>query len=310
MSTMTTTPIVPLSIAIIGAGRIGSSFAYQLARASHQVTIVARPGSTRLAQLQRDGGIVTTTGERANVTVADRLNEEMAYDVVFVTVNAHQVAELIPTLQVSNAKAIQFMFVTTEAARLRAAVGEKRSTFGFAGVLATIDNDGRLGLTIPKRNPRAMHGTKRWADVFEAAGMPSKVEPEVDRWLRSHTPLTIAMEAVAGMGMQHKKGATRAEANLGAQGLRAAYAILREFGETPYPGLKKRMGTAPQGLLAFILRAASRSRFRDTIGTSGGECRGLIDLLVAEARQQGVSPKNINAVLALRPTTERSAVTA
>jgi 2-dehydropantoate 2-reductase len=93
MSTMTTTPIVPLSIAIIGAGRIGSSFAYQLAQASHQVTVVARPGSIRLAQLQRDGGIVTTTGERANVTVADRLNEEMAYDVVFVTVNAHQVAE-------------------------------------------------------------------------------------------------------------------------------------------------------------------------------------------------------------------------
>jgi hypothetical protein len=32
----------------------------------------------------------------------------------------------------------------TEAARLRAAVGEKRSTFGFAGVLATIDNAARV----------------------------------------------------------------------------------------------------------------------------------------------------------------------
>jgi hypothetical protein len=32
----------------------------------------------------------------------------------------------------------------TEAARLRAAVGEKRSTFGFAGVLATIDNPARV----------------------------------------------------------------------------------------------------------------------------------------------------------------------
>jgi 2-dehydropantoate 2-reductase len=49
MSTMTTTRIAPLSIAIVGAGRIGSSFADQLARASHQVTVVARPGSTRLA---------------------------------------------------------------------------------------------------------------------------------------------------------------------------------------------------------------------------------------------------------------------
>ena len=124
MSTTTTVPIAPLSMAIIGAGRIGSSFAYQLARAGHQVTLVARPGSTRLAQLKRDGGIVTTAGRRASVTVADHLDKETAYDVVFVTVNAHQLADLISTLQVSKAKAIQFMFVTTEAARLRAAVGE------------------------------------------------------------------------------------------------------------------------------------------------------------------------------------------
>jgi 2-dehydropantoate 2-reductase len=226
MSTATA-PIAPLSMAIIGAGRIGSSFAYQLARAGHQVTIVARPASTRLAQLRRDGGIVTTTGESANVNVADHLDEETAYDVVFVTVNADQVGDLIPTLQVSKARAIEFMFVTTEAARPRAAVGERRATFGLAGVLATIDNDGRLDLTIPKRNPKAMHGNKRWAGVFEAAGMPSKVEPEIDRWLRSHAPLAIAMEAVAGMGMQHERGATRAEANLGAQGLRAAYARTR-----------------------------------------------------------------------------------
>ena len=67
---------------------------------------------------------MTTAGRRASVTVADHLDKETAYDVVFVTVNAHQVADLISTLQVSKAKAIQFMFVTTEAARLRAAVGE------------------------------------------------------------------------------------------------------------------------------------------------------------------------------------------
>jgi predicted dinucleotide-binding enzyme len=34
-----------LSIAIIGVGRIGSSFAYQLAGAGHDVIVVARPGS-------------------------------------------------------------------------------------------------------------------------------------------------------------------------------------------------------------------------------------------------------------------------
>ncbi len=51
----------PLSIAVLGCGNIGSAFASRLARAGHQVTVIARPGSTRLLQLRRDGGIVEAT---------------------------------------------------------------------------------------------------------------------------------------------------------------------------------------------------------------------------------------------------------
>ena len=47
-----------LTIAVLGTGRIGSTFAYFLAKAGHDVTVVARQGSPRLAHLQRDGGIV------------------------------------------------------------------------------------------------------------------------------------------------------------------------------------------------------------------------------------------------------------
>ena len=56
---------LPLSIAVIDAGKIGSTFAYQLARAGHDVTVIARPDSLRLQQLQRDQGIILKTGERA-----------------------------------------------------------------------------------------------------------------------------------------------------------------------------------------------------------------------------------------------------
>ena len=37
-----------LNIAIIGAGNIGSTFAFQLARGGHGVTVSARPDSARL----------------------------------------------------------------------------------------------------------------------------------------------------------------------------------------------------------------------------------------------------------------------
>lgn len=39
----------PLRIVVLGAGKIGSAFAFQLARTGHHdVTVVARPGSVRL----------------------------------------------------------------------------------------------------------------------------------------------------------------------------------------------------------------------------------------------------------------------
>jgi 2-dehydropantoate 2-reductase len=288
-----------MSIAVIGAGRIGSSYAYQLARAGHDVTVVARQNSPRLAQLERDHGIVLTAGERVNVKVAGHLDEHAPFDLVIVTVLAHQVGSLLPTLAASQAKCIHFMFVTPQAEHLRAAVGAKRTTFGMAAVLATLRSDGKLDLTIGKA--KSMQGAQRWVDLFQAAGMPSKFEPDMGRWLRSQVPLTIAMESVASTGMQHNKGATSAEAKIGARGLRAGYAILKELGETPYPASKARMANAPAPVPTFILRTVSRSKYRETVGNSAEECRGLIDLLVTEARQREASAENITAVLALRP---------
>ncbi len=102
-----------LCIAVIGIGGIGSTFAFQLARIGHHdVTAIARPGSARLEQLKRDNGIINMTGERAELCVADRLDEEAPYDLVLVTLPAHQVEAVLPALRCSAARWIQFMFNT------------------------------------------------------------------------------------------------------------------------------------------------------------------------------------------------------
>jgi hypothetical protein len=44
---------------------------------------------------------------------------------------------------------------------------------------------------------------------FLAAGLPSTLQPEVGRWLRSQVPLTIAMESVAGTAVQGQCGPAR-----------------------------------------------------------------------------------------------------
>jgi 2-dehydropantoate 2-reductase len=289
----------PRSIAVIGAGRIGSAFAFQLAQAGHEVTVVARPGSKRLDQLRRDGGIRRDTGEKARVTVADALDTAKPYDLVIVTVLAHQVDAVLPELRATAAGQVHFMFVTPEYQRLTEAVVPKRATFGMAAVLSVIKPDGSMNLEIPKA--KAMQGDEGFVAMMEAAGMPAKYEPKAGRWLRSQTPLTIAMTSVAGTGMQHKKGATFSEAGVGARGLKAAFGIIKALGETPYPRNKAQMSGMPTPILAFILRFVSRSHYRETVGNSAEETRGLIALLTAEAERRPELREQVDAVLALRP---------
>jgi 2-dehydropantoate 2-reductase len=220
-------------------------------------------------------------------------------DLVIVTTLAHQVGPILPALQRSQARCVHFMFVTPEADRLRAAVGAHRATFGMAAVLSTLDSDGKLNLTIPKS--KSMQGDQRWVDLFQAAGLPSTLEQDMGRWLRSQAPLTIAMEGVAAAGMQHKRGATWTEAKTGAQVLRAGYSIVRELGETPYPRSKAQMSRAPRLFLTLILWGISRSRYRETVGNSAEECQGLIGLLAAEGGQKPALREAVDTVLALQP---------
>jgi len=291
---MPSTTSQPLSIAVIGAGRIGSSFAYQLHRAGHDVTVVARPGSKRLAQLERGNGIVLTTGERAEVTVADRLDERKPFDVVIVTVLAHQVDSVLPALGRSKARTLLFMFATPEAERLRAAVGAQRASFGFAGVLATIAEDGKLNLKIQR--VKATLEEQRWVDLFVDAGMPAKLQPDMANYLRTHAPLTIAMESVTGMGMAEGRNTRWSEARIGTRGIKASSKILKATGDKPV-GLSR----APGFVLTSFLWTAARAPFREAVGNSDAEARGLIDLYVAEARKKPGMQDAADALLALRP---------
>ena len=99
-------PSPPLDIAVLGVGGIGSAFAFQLARSGHAVTAIARPGSPRLQQMRRDGGIVDIEGTHAPVRVSDGLDDRVVHDVVIVTLQAHRIDAVRPVLQRSAAKCI------------------------------------------------------------------------------------------------------------------------------------------------------------------------------------------------------------
>jgi 2-dehydropantoate 2-reductase len=299
---MPTPPPSPLRIAILGAGKIGSAFAFQLARAgNHDVTVIARPGSLRLQQLQRDNGIIDTKSVRANVRVADTLDEETPYDLVIVTLVDYQVDAVLPALQRSAAKCIQFTFVTFEPERLRDAVGTERCAFGMPGIMAIFDNDGRLTVTIGANGTKTTMSQQRWVDMFNAAGLPAALEPDMPLWLRCHVPLCIAFESVSVAGERRGGGASWGEAIVVARGVHQGFALIKALGYQVYPKSKARINGLPTFVVAFMLWMFSRMKsMRELLATGEKECRALVEAMVAAA-PKAKPPVQLSTILAMAP---------
>ena len=292
----------PLSIAVIGVGGIGSTFAFHLACAGHAVTVVARPGSVRLEQLRRDKGVVTKDGVRPGMRVAAELDEQTPYNLVVVTTLAHQVDAVLPALRRSKARSVQFMFNTFDPELLKASVGD-RCSFGMPFVAAMLDDEGRLNTTI---NPgqKTLHGDRRWMKLFADAGLPSAFEADMPLWLRCHVPMCIAMESICATGQRRGGGASWAEAMVVARGVHAGYAVIKGLGYRVYPPGKSALDASPTLLIAGMLWFVSRiTAFRELLSTGVNECRVLIDVVAAAAAEaKPALPVAVAAILAMKPT--------
>ena len=291
-----------LRIAVVGVGSIGSTFAFQLARTGrHEVTAVARPGSSRLQQLRRDGGIVDVKGQRAIVQIADTLDETTAYDLVIVTLLDHQVEAVLPALQRCDAKCIQFMFNTFEPERLLDAVGAERCSFGMPFVQARLDPDGRLKATIGAPGQKTLMGQARWVDLFRDAGLPAALERDMALWLRCHVPLCVAFESVCVAAQRRGGGASWGEAVTLARGVHESFALIEGLGYRVYPRTKARLHTWPARVTASLLWAMSRvTSFRELLATGETECRALVDVMLAAA-PRSEPPVRSSRIEAMRP---------
>ena len=292
----------PLRIAVVGAGRIGSTFAFQLAHSGrHDVTVVARPGSVRLQQLQCDGGIVDVKGERADVRVTDALDEQAPYELVLVTMLAHQVEAVLPALRRSAAGCVQFMFNTFEPERLQAALSAERCAFGMPFVQANFDQDGRLKATVGAGGQKSLMDRPRWVEVFNTAGLPAALESHMPLWLRCHAPLCVAFESVSVAGEQRGGGAAWRDALVLARGVRESFALIKGLGYPIYPRSKTRLNGCPAWLVAAMLWSISRLRsFRELLATGKSECCALVDAMVTAA-PQAKPPVSVGKIQAMRP---------
>ena len=291
-----------LRIAVIGAGSIGSAFAFQLVRAGgHQVTAIARPGSLRYEQLKRAGAIVNTKDERAELQVTDKLDEQVPYDLALVTLLAHQVEAVLPALQRSAAKTILFMFNNFEPERLSEALGAERCSFGMPFIQARLNQDGKLTAKIGAAGQKSKIDHHAWVNVFNAAGLPAVLESNMFLWLRCQVPLGAAFESVSVAAMRRGGGASWKEAMVIARGAQESFTLIQRLGYRIYPSGKAFLHASPTWVLASMLWSVSRiTSFRELLATGLNECRALVDALVASAsrNEQSIS---VNTIAAMKP---------
>lgn len=283
-----------MKIAIVGTGPIGSTFAFQLARKGHEVTVIAR--GKRLEQLQADQAIVTVDGQRAAVSVSAALDPAVAYDLVLVTVLESQVDVVLPALKASAAKTVMFMFNTFNSlSPLRDAVGKERFAFGFPAMFASLPG-GKLKFTIVTRGQITLSTEAVWAKVFTDAGILTLVQDDMQSWLRTHAVMIVAVMGSASVACARRAGISLAEATTYALAMREGFEVVRRLGNAVTPRAMAAMSRMPTFMLATLLWALSRLKvIRDLGGIGPSEPRTLIDAMSAAA------PEHSARLRAIRP---------
>src|SRR5580704_14978232 len=234
-----------LKICILGAGAVGTSFAVYLAVAGHDVTLVAR--GARLDKLTRDGGVIATspptTPTPARVTVATAVDPTCAWNLVLVTVLAHQLdAALLGVLRACpDTTTVMFMFTTfSPLAEYRNAVGASRCVFGFPIIDAQfVQPDGALKHAFISTGLRTLVTDDKWCGVLAAAGIPTNLEPAdlMQSWHRTHAVLSIGMLGLMNRAAARNRGVSWAEASVAVRAVHAALSVVRRAGDrvTPAP---------------------------------------------------------------------------
>lgn len=287
----------------MGMGSIGSAFAFQLAHVGgHRVTAVARPGSLRFEQLKQHGGVINTQQEQVRLEVVDRLDIAAPYDLIIVTLLAHQVSAVLPALQTSAARALLFMFNNFEPEQLSEVLGSDRCSFGMPFIQAHLDRAGSLTAKIGAGGQKSKISNQTWVALFNAAGLPAVFEPNMFAWLRCHAPLGAAFESVSVAAMRRGGGASWREAMVIARGAQETFTLIQELGGEIYPRGKSLLHTSPTFVLASLLWSMSKIRsFRELLATGANECRALVDAFLASASRHTV-PVSQEAIMAMKPT--------
>ncbi len=94
----------PVKVSVVGAGAIGGYMAVRLARAGHDVSVIARGPhlaairANGLKLIERDENGADSETVASNLTATDRIRDLDTHDVVLLALKAHQIAAVVDDL--------------------------------------------------------------------------------------------------------------------------------------------------------------------------------------------------------------------
>lgn len=272
-----------MKIAIVGTGAIGSTFAFHLAKHGHEVTVVAR--GKRLEELERERAIVTVSDERAPVVPSAALDPAVVWDLVLVTVLAHQLEPVMPALESSAAKTVMFMFNTFASLEpLKEAVGAARFAFGFPAIFASLPG-GKLKYQIYTKGQVTTVTDPGWSKIFTDAGIVTVVHGDMHSWLRSHAAFVVPMMGLSALvHTRGGRGISWSEARGFTRVWNDGFELVRRLGNEITPAPVVMMTRTPELVLTAGFWAMSRTKTARELGALGKtEVRFLLDAMIAAA---------------------------
>ncbi len=188
-----------VQIIIFGAGVQGTLYGVRLARAGHDVTLIAR--GRRAEELRRHGAVTqdvfSARTDTVRLPVTEQLGPDMRADLCLVTVRREQLDTVLPALAAASALA-RIVFMVNHAngsEALIGALGRARVVLAFPGAAGGIEA-GVDRYTFVNEQPMAVEAdAPDVISVFRNAGFRVARVQDMDAWLRRHA---VFVTAIAG----------------------------------------------------------------------------------------------------------------
>ena len=204
---------MPGTVAVIGAGAVGSYYGARLARAGFDVTLVGRPA--HVAAIERDGLRVIEGGAEWQARLRASTDSGAAHgaDVVLITVKTPDTTAAASALAASlgaNARIVSLQNGVDNAERVAAVVRNPvYAAVVYVGVEMAgpgrVRHLGRGDLVIGAPRALASRGDSASdvaaiAAMFEQAGIPCAQDPDIEVALWTKLALNCAFNAVSALG--------------------------------------------------------------------------------------------------------------